>query len=68
VKASELLKPANAEEATLLDNLDLKRLPQHLAVIMDGNGRWAQHRHLPRVAGHRAGVKAAREISSPARA
>jgi undecaprenyl diphosphate synthase len=62
VKASELLKPANAEEATLLDNLDLKRLPQHLAVIMDGNGRWAQHRHLPRVAGHRAGVKAAREI------
>ncbi len=62
MKASELLKPANAEEATLLDNLDLKRLPQHLAVIMDGNGRWAQHRHLPRVAGHRAGVKAAREI------
>jgi undecaprenyl diphosphate synthase len=62
VKASELLKPANAEEATLLDNLDLKRLPQHLAVIMDGNGRWAQRRHLPRVAGHRAGVKAAREI------
>jgi undecaprenyl diphosphate synthase len=62
VKASELLKPANAEEVTLLDNLDLKRLPQHLAVIMDGNGRWAQHRHLPRVAGHRAGVKAAREI------
>ena len=62
MKASELLKPANAEEVTLLDNLDLKRLPQHLAVIMDGNGRWAQHRHLPRVAGHRAGVKAAREI------
>jgi undecaprenyl diphosphate synthase len=62
VKASELLKPANAEEAALLDKLDLKRLPQHLAVIMDGNGRWAERRHLPRVAGHRAGVKAAREI------
>jgi undecaprenyl diphosphate synthase len=62
VKASELLKPANAEEAELLGQLDLKRLPQHLAVIMDGNGRWAGRRHLPRVAGHRAGVKAAREI------
>jgi undecaprenyl diphosphate synthase len=62
VKASELLKPANAEEADLLGKLDLKRLPQHLAVIMDGNGRWAGRRHLPRVAGHRAGVKAAREI------
>jgi undecaprenyl diphosphate synthase len=62
VKASELLKPANREEAELLEKLDLKRLPDHLAVIMDGNGRWAEHRHLPRVAGHRAGVKAARDV------
>ena len=62
MKASDLLKPTNREEADLLDKLDLKQLPQHLAVIMDGNGRWAQRRHLPRVAGHRAGVKAAREI------
>src|ERR1700685_4352434 len=62
VKASDLLKPANREEADLLDRLNLKQLPQHLAVIMDGNGRWAQRRHLPRIAGHRAGVKAAREI------
>ena len=62
MKASDLLKPANREEAELLDKLDLKQLPQHLAVIMDGNGRWAQRRHLPRIAGHRAGVKAAREI------
>jgi len=62
VKASELLKPANREEAQLLDKLDLKRLPEHLAVIMDGNGRWAERRHLPRIAGHRAGVKAAREV------
>jgi undecaprenyl diphosphate synthase len=60
VKASELLKPEGREEAELLDKLDLKRLPQHLAVIMDGNGRWAEKRHLPRIAGHRAGVKAAR--------
>jgi undecaprenyl diphosphate synthase len=62
VKATELLKPANAEEAASLDKIDLKHLPQHVAVIMDGNGRWAQRRHLPRIAGHRAGVKAAREI------
>ena len=62
VKDTELLNDVSREEADLLDKLDLKSLPQHLAVIMDGNGRWAQKRHLPRVAGHRAGVKAAREI------
>ncbi len=62
MKASELLKPANQEEAGLLEKLDLKRLPEHIAVIMDGNGRWAERRHLPRIAGHRAGVKAARSI------
>jgi len=38
----------------------MERLPQHVAVIMDGNGRWARHRHLPRVAGHRKGVEAVR--------
>jgi len=62
VKASDLLKPASREEAGLLEKLDLRRLPEHVAVIMDGNGRWAERRHLPRLAGHRAGVKAAREI------
>jgi undecaprenyl diphosphate synthase len=62
VKASELLKPANREEEELLAKLDVKRLPEHVAVIMDGNGRWAERRHLPRVAGHRAGVKAARDV------
>jgi len=62
VKAIELLKDASPKESTLLDKLDLKSLPQHIAVIMDGNGRWAQRRHLPRIAGHRAGVKAARQI------
>jgi undecaprenyl diphosphate synthase len=62
VKAIELLKDASPKESTLLDKLDLKSLPQHIAVIMDGNGRWAQRRHLPRIAGHRAGVKAARKI------
>ena len=37
-------------------------LPQHIAVVMDGNGRWANKRHLPRVAGHKAGVNATRKI------
>ena len=40
--------------------LDPKWLPQHSAIIMDGNGRWARRRHLPRVAGHRAGVGSVR--------
>jgi undecaprenyl diphosphate synthase len=63
-----LLKPTNRVEARLLDQLDLQRLPRHVAIIMDGNGRWAQRRHLPRVAGHRAGVRAARQaIESSAR-
>ena len=62
MKASELLKAANREEAELLDTIDLHQLPEHLAVIMDGNGRWAQRRHLPRIAGHRTGVKTARVI------
>ncbi len=62
MNASELLKPANREEARLLAQLDLQRMPQHIAIIMDGNGRWAQRRHLPRVAGHRAGVKSARGV------
>ena len=54
------LGPVTPEEANLLEKLDLKKLPRHLAVIMDGNGRWAQKRHLPRIAGHRAGTQSAR--------
>jgi undecaprenyl diphosphate synthase len=52
--------PVTSEESALLEKLDRSRLPRHIAVIMDGNGRWAQKRHLPRVAGHRAGTKTAR--------
>lgn len=58
----EPLKSSNREEERLLADLDADRLPQHIAVIMDGNGRWAKKRHLPRVAGHRAGVQSARSI------
>ena len=47
---------------TLLDRVKAGRLPEHVAVIMDGNGRWAGRRSLPRVAGHRAGIESVREI------
>jgi undecaprenyl diphosphate synthase len=49
-------------EAELLKSVDKKRLPRHVAVIMDGNGRWAGARRLPRVAGHRAGIESVRDI------
>ncbi len=60
VAASHPLGTVTAEEAYLLEKLDLSQLPRHLAVIMDGNGRWAQQRHLPRIAGHKAGTETAR--------
>jgi len=58
--APESLGPVTSEEAKLLEKLDLTRLPRHVAVIMDGNGRWAQKRRLPRIAGHRSGTQSAR--------
>jgi undecaprenyl diphosphate synthase len=48
------------KEVEIYQRLDPARLPKHIAIIMDGNGRWARRRHLPRVAGHRAGVAAVR--------
>jgi len=48
------------KESEVFRRLDPDRLPRHIAIIMDGNGRWAKRRHLPRVAGHRAGVSAVR--------
>ena len=56
----EIAAPGTTERE-LLDQLDLDRLPRHIAIIMDGNGRWARARHLPRVEGHRAGIRAVRE-------
>ncbi|HIG66109.1 MAG TPA: isoprenyl transferase [Methyloprofundus sp.] len=41
---------------------DKSRYPKHIAIIMDGNGRWAQKRHLPRIMGHPAGVKAVKRV------
>jgi undecaprenyl diphosphate synthase len=60
VASSHPLGAVTAEEAFLLEKLNLGQLPKHLAVIMDGNGRWAQRRHLPRIAGHRKGTETAR--------
>ena len=40
----------------LAQDIDPARLPEHIAIIMDGNGRWANRRQLPRVAGHKAGI------------
>lgn len=53
---------AGSAEAALLERLDPDRMPRHLAVIMDGNGRWAKQRGLPRVMGHREGAKSVREV------
>ena len=52
---SKLAEPGSPEEL-LVRRIDLHRLPRHVAIIMDGNGRWAKARSLPRVEGHRAGV------------
>jgi undecaprenyl diphosphate synthase len=51
----------------LLMKIDKGKLPRHIAIVMDGNGRWAQRRHLPRNAGHRAGVMAVDDVVTTAR-
>ena len=61
IDLSKLAEPGSIEES-LLEKIDLKRLPRHVAVIMDGNGRWAKSRNLHRVEGHRAGIASVREI------
>src|SRR5215467_1644604 len=52
----------NRRAEELLEQIDKAALPRHVAIIMDGNGRWARKRGLPRVAGHRAGTRAVREV------
>src|SRR5262245_2182440 len=54
--------PAGGPEESLARQIEFDRLPRHVAIIMDGNGRWAGERHLPRVEGHRAGVDAVRDV------
>ncbi len=53
---------SGSPEEALARQVNFARLPQHIAVIMDGNGRWAAQRHLPRVEGHRAGIESVREV------
>jgi undecaprenyl diphosphate synthase len=54
--------PSGSAEETLARQVDFNRLPAHIAVIMDGNGRWAAQRHLPRVEGHRSGIDSVRDV------
>jgi undecaprenyl diphosphate synthase len=53
----------------MLENqvLDPKRIPRHVAIIMDGNGRWAKQRNLPRIMGHKAGTESVKDIVKTAR-
>lgn len=68
VTASDSAFPYEPEEwqrlsdQQLLQAINKDRLPAHVAVIMDGNGRWAQARNLPRISGHRAGIQSVREV------
>src|SRR5215204_6311829 len=56
-----VVTPGSIEDE-LARRVNFDRLPQHIAVIMDGNGRWAAQRHLPRVEGHRAGIESVRDV------
>ena len=58
---AKVIKSKSAE-AELLAAIDFARLPQHIAIIMDGNGRWAKKRNKPRIFGHRAGAESVRAI------
>ena len=53
--------PPGSPAEALARQINFEQLPSHIAIIMDGNGRWASRRHLPRVEGHRSGINAVRE-------
>jgi undecaprenyl diphosphate synthase len=54
--------PAGSPDEQLARQVNFDQLPAHIAIIMDGNGRWAAQRHLPRVEGHRAGIDSVRDV------
>src|SRR5712691_9652398 len=54
--------PPGSPDETLARQVNFEQLPAHVAVIMDGNGRWAAERRLPRVEGHRAGIDSVRDV------
>ena len=60
VPLDEIAEPGT-NARVVLEQLEPGRLPNHVAIIMDGNGRWATARNLPRVEGHRAGIRAVRQ-------
>src|SRR2546423_13628860 len=62
----DLAKTSGKLDESLLAELDPTRLPAHVAIIMDGNGRWAARKNLPRIAGHRAGADAVRRTGETA--
>lgn len=55
------IPPGSPDEA-LTRQINFDQLPAHIAIIMDGNGRWAAQRHLPRVEGHRSGIESVRQV------
>lgn len=62
IEAFDGIVKRNSNEAKLLAEIDHSRLPKHIAVIMDGNGRWAKLRGRPRIFGHREGAESVRAI------
>ena len=54
--------PPGSPDEALARRVNFDQLPAHVAIIMDGNGRWAAQRHLPRVEGHRAGIDSVRDV------
>src|SRR5207344_887122 len=54
--------PPGSPDELIARQVDFARLPAHVAIIMDGNGRWAALRHMPRVEGHRAGIDSVRDV------
>ena len=54
--------PPGSPDEQLAREINFEQLPAHVAIIMDGNGRWAAQRHLPRVEGHRAGIESVRDV------
>jgi undecaprenyl diphosphate synthase len=58
----KLFKSYKSEDRSVLYELDMDNIPKHIAIIMDGNGRWAKERNLPRTMGHKAGIETIRDV------
>lgn len=56
----------NFKKKNKIVDFDYQNIPNHIAIIMDGNGRWAQERHLPRIAGHKQGMNVVKKITQAA--